>query len=137
MASKALTDCRMRKEEVSIRYLDDPSHCVFFRHKAEVRINRILRAIRQTDLVKDTDRIIVQALLEIVDDIRVYGPFSILIRKRSVDEMITVYYNQQMVLTLMRSSDGAIGISYLRDSDLAWAEELCVLAAAHAEIITD
>lgn len=120
---------------VTIKYLEEISSCGFFHHKADIRINRILSTIRQTDTVKDTDRIIIQALLEIIDDIREYGPFSITLRKRTEDEMITVCHDCHVVLFLTRSPEAKIRISYLRDDDLSWAEELCALAEAHAQIL--
>ncbi len=49
--------------------------------------------------------------------------------------MITVCHDCHVVLFLTRRTEAKIRISYLRDDDLSWAEELCALAEAHAQIL--
>jgi len=114
--------------------LNRPSECRFLRHTANIRINSILKALRNAEKVTETDKIIVQAILEIVEDIQSYGPFTITTKAKSRGDTISLYYDQRLVLVAYRLAD-EIRISYMRDGDLSWAEELCCLANAHTALL--
>ena len=117
-----------------MRFLNHPSICRFNRHPINIRIDPYLGAIRQSMEVTATDRLIVQAVLEIIEDCQSFGPLLIRINKRSHDITITLFYDQAKVLFLEYQNE-EVRIGYLRESDLAWAEELCALAQAHANLL--
>ena len=110
------------------------SPCIFDRHKASIHVNSILAAIRKSEAITETDRILVQAVLEVVEDIHCFGPLTFSINKKQSDERITVFYDQSRVLSLDRCG-AEIGIGYVREYDTRWVEELIILANAHAELV--
>ena len=116
-------------------YLDHHDNCNFLNHKVSIHLNGLLRTIRKSDIVTSNDYIIIQALLEIVDEIMNYGPFSIIVKYNGRSEYITVLYDQLCVMMIDRKGD-SIGISYIREDDIEWAEKLCILANACTELFT-
>lgn len=117
-----------------MRYLTHPSCCRFNRHPINIRINTYLGAIRQSMEVTANDHLIVQAVLEIIEDCQSFGPLLFRINKRIHDKTITLFYDQAKVLFLEYQKE-EVRIGYLRESDLTWAEELCALAQAHANLL--
>lgn len=117
-----------------MRYLTHPSCCRFNRHPVNIKISTYLGAIRQSMEVTATDELIVQAVLEIIGDCQSFGPLFIRINKRIHDITITLFYDQAKVLFLEYQKE-EVKIGYLRENDLTWAEELCALAQAHANLL--
>jgi hypothetical protein len=106
----------------------------FDRHSATIHLNSILAAIRKTEAITDADRILVQAVLEVIGDIHSFGPLTFSVSDRSAGERITVFFDQSRVLSLDKSGD-KIGINYVREYDTRWMEELVALANAHADLV--
>ncbi len=106
----------------------------FDRHSVSIHLNSILASIRGSKKVSETDRIVVQAVLEIIGDFRNYGPLSISIKSDGYCEVISVFYDNACVVTIiLRGQD--VGISYLRDSEQHWISPLISIASAHASLI--
>lgn len=106
----------------------------FDRHSVSIHLNCILAAIRKTEAITDADRTLVQAVLEVVEDIHSFGPLTFSLSESLYGERITVFYDQSRVLSLDRRGD-QIGINYVREYDTRWMEELIALADAHAELV--
>ena len=114
-------------------YLDHQANCNFLNHKVTIHFNNLFRIIRKSDTITSSDYIIVQAILEIIGKCRSYGPFSITVKYNGMVEYITVLYDHLCVMMIDRKND-SIGISYIRDEDMDWAEKMCGLANACAEL---
>lgn len=115
-------------------YLDNPQNCKFCRHEINIELSMFQKALRSGDGVNVKDMIIAQAFWEICNDFQEYGPFKIAGEWISNRIYYRLYYDQALVLEI-KKSDNVVFICYIRSNNYAWAEELCMLANAHAKLI--
>ncbi len=114
-------------------FLDNSDHCRFNRHSTPVKLSIFQKAVRRTDKISYRDKLIVQAFLEIYGDFNEYGPFKITGEKSNHRLFYKLYYDHKLVLEIQKSDD-EICIYYMRTNNYTWAEELCEIANAHAEL---
>lgn len=111
-----------------------PPYWRFVRHPASIRLGNILKTIRDSGSIPLFYETVVQATLEVIEDIHSYGPLTFSVKSGYDGEIITVLYDQTKVLELNRCGR-EICIRYIRENDPRWAEELCTLAEAHARLV--
>lgn len=107
----------------------------FVRHPVEaIYVNNLLGNIRKRHKPYTSDKIVVQSVLEIYKDIREYGGFKIEKRPSYDGEYIRVYYDCRLVIAI-EITDTKVYLSFIRDNEDQWKNELFALAESHATIV--
>ena len=82
------------------------------------------------------EEIIMQALMEVKDDLRRYGPFVLQPQYNGTKELINLIVDGNVVLTAeIEENRRTITLIYFRkESTMHWAEDFCQLADAHVRM---
>ena len=106
----------------------------FWRHDLNVIIDPILMIIRDSDRVRATDMLVVQAIYEIIDDVREHGALRLVAEYEGESRFVNLYYDDHLVFSMKQKSSDIV-VKYRRNQQVSWLTELLELAEAHAEWI--
>ncbi len=116
--------------------IDKYKESLFLWHvEISVQTSSFLREFRKSDITEN-DRILIQALIEIKDDINSFGPFTIKKRKNQHgDEFLTVFFDNNYVL-IAEKKENTVILRYIRDNNSSgWMDEICLLAETHYNML--
>ena len=112
----------------------DKTTSAFYRHKTDISLSALAQSIRGHGKTTTEECFVVQACIEIVDDVQSYGGITIKTKAISDAERFVSVFFDTAIVVILKQREGSITIHYLRQDGEEWKRELFALANAHAKL---